>query len=119
MRDIKFRAWINIEEWNGYFHTDTPENDYIQFLLYQNGFSVVDCNYNYLKDNFNAKENQFSVSANIDYFFENEFIGIDSRISYYKTDQTIDTVNYALVQFNPWVGAFGKKWQIIIANLSL
>ena len=66
-----------------------------------------------MKDEFNAKENLLVVSANIDYFFEKEFIGIDSRISYYKTDQTIDTVNYALIQFNPWVGAFGKKWQII------
>jgi hypothetical protein len=73
----------------------------------------IGLHYNYIKDEFDAKENLLQVSANIDYFFEREFIGIDSRISYYKTDQTIDTVNYALVQFNPWVGAFGNKWQII------
>lgn len=102
--DLEKHKWNNIG-FDVHFKSNHTDSAHVNY--------DIGLNYNFIKDNFDAKENQLSVSANIDYFFEKEFIGIDSRISYYKTDQTIDTVNYAIVQFNPWVGAFGKKWQII------
>jgi len=102
--DLEMQKWNNLS-FNAHLKSTHIDSLHVNY--------DIGINYNYFKDEFDAKENMFAVSANIDYFFEKEFIGIDSRISYYKTDQTIDTVNYALVQFNPWVGAFGNKWQII------
>lgn len=50
MRDIKFRAWINIEEWKGIFYPD-DKNDFIQLIYFDgNKFGIVDCNDNWLKE---------------------------------------------------------------------
>jgi hypothetical protein len=101
---IEYQRFRNIG-----FNTSLKSN-YIDSLHVNYDIGI---NYNFLKDYYDVTENKFTIHANFDYFFEREFIGIDARISYYKTEQALDTVNYAIVQFNPWVGAFGKKWQII------
>ena len=50
MREIKFRAWINIEEYKGYYYPK-EDNDYISFIIYQDEWGIVDCNYEWLNDN--------------------------------------------------------------------
>jgi hypothetical protein len=50
MSDIKFRAYIKIEEWQGYYYPN-DKNDYIQFIIFQDSFGIVDCNDDWLKDN--------------------------------------------------------------------
>lgn len=61
----------------------------------------------------NLNENALKISSNIDYFFENEFIGVDFALNYYTNHQIEDTLNGAYVKFSPWVGAFGDKWRIV------
>lgn len=69
--------------------------------------------YSYIEDINKISGNNFAISCNADYFFEKEFVGFESELSYYKTDGTIDAVNYSILKFNPWIGAFSKKWQIV------
>ncbi len=62
----------------------------------------------------NYGENELLVGTNIDYFFEKEFIGVDASVRAISNDGFQDTVNYGLVNFSPWVGAFGKKWRVLV-----
>ncbi len=58
-------------------------------------------------------ESALKIKANIDYFFEKEFIGVDLDLNYY-TNIGIDSVlDGAIIKFSPWVGAFGNKWRIV------
>jgi uncharacterized phage protein (TIGR01671 family) len=50
MRDFKFRAWVETEEFTGHFY-EGDKNDVVSFMLYQGGWSVIDCNFNPLRDN--------------------------------------------------------------------
>lgn len=58
-------------------------------------------------------ENALKISADINYFFEKEFIGFDAAINSYSSSGIPDTIMQSIVKFNPWIGAFGKKWQIV------
>lgn len=67
---------------------------------------------NYLFTDDDVTANVFSMDANFNYFFEKEFIGFDSRLEHTANTGTLDSLNHFVVKFNPWVGAFGKKWQV-------
>jgi len=80
--------------------------------------------YGYMQEINKISEQNIDLDISLDYFFENEFVGIDTRISNYlfsSDNQTaltdirasLDVPTNTLVQFNPWVGAFGKKWQVV------
>ncbi len=67
--------------------------------------------------NLNGKngigESAMKVKANIDYFFENEFIGVDLYLNYYTNVGINNVSDGAIIKFSPWVGAFGDKWRIV------
>jgi len=58
-------------------------------------------------------ENVLNIDAFVDYFMNNQFIGVDAAIDYYNPKGLIDSTNFAVVKFSPWVGAFGNKWRIL------
>lgn len=66
---------------------------------------------------FSAKngigENAFKLNADVNYFFEKEFIGVDAGLSSYSSAGIPDTIMQTIVKFNPWIGVFGDKWQIV------
>lgn len=67
-----------------------------------------------------ALENQITLGTNIDYFFEKEFLGIDADINIFSNRGFQDTTSFGVINFNPWIGAFGNKWEVIVGvNTSL
>ena len=72
----------------------------------------IDIEYKYLKDDFLVQENYVGVKADVNYFVDNRIMGFDSKITYLNADHTINTINYAIIKFNPWIAAYGEKWRI-------
>ena len=58
------------------------------------------------------KEDQTNVGADLDYYFNHQFIGTQGNIKYIQNSGIADTLEHIIVDFNPWIGAFGKKWRI-------
>ncbi|NOZ45277.1 MAG: hypothetical protein GXO79_00690 [Chlorobi bacterium] len=97
------------------------ESNYLDSLNANYDLSLA---YGYMQDINKISEQNIDLNVKINYFFDNEFTGIDSRIETYnksianssvvnnpKIDNQLPFVN-TLVKFNPWIGAFGPKWQI-------
>lgn len=59
-----------------------------------------------------AKEDQTSIGADLDYYFNHQFIGTQGIINYIQNEGMQDTLEHIFVDFNPWIGAFGKRWRI-------
>ncbi|MBI9067218.1 MAG: TonB-dependent receptor [Salinivirgaceae bacterium] len=73
----------------------------------------VDLSWETTQGKASLNENAFKIKSNIDYYRDNNFIGVDFALNYYTNNQIDDTLNGAIVKFSPWVGAFGKKWRIV------
>lgn len=58
------------------------------------------------------KEDQVNLGADLDYYFNHQFIGAQGNIRYIQNAELSDTLEHIIVDFNPWIGAFGKKWRI-------
>lgn len=58
-------------------------------------------------------ENIFNLGTSMSYFFKREIIGLDIDIKNYNDKGFLNKADYNIIKFNPWVGAFGKKWRII------
>lgn len=83
-------------------HTDSTHVNYNLLASFNNTTA---------KDN--TAENILKINTDFNYFLNNQFFGIDLALDYIKNQNIDDTVNGALVKFNPWVGAFGKKWRVV------
>lgn len=59
-------------------------------------------------------QDNLRATAFLSYLFENEFLGVDIDIDYHKTHGITDSLNSMVVNFNPWVGAYGRKWRVAI-----
>lgn len=62
----------------------------------------------------NIKEDKTDIGADLDYYFNHQFIGTQGTIKYIQNTGLIDTLEHIYIDFNPWIGAFGKKWRIQI-----
>jgi hypothetical protein len=60
----------------------------------------------------NAKEDKTSIGADLDYYFNHQFIGTQGIINYIQNEGMQDTLEHIFVNFNPWIGAFGKRWRV-------
>ncbi len=58
-------------------------------------------------------ENLFDIGTKMNYFFEHKMVGVNINIKNVNNSGFTDTTNNNFVRFNPWVGAFGKKWRIV------
>ncbi|MDA3866007.1 MAG: hypothetical protein PF489_04565 [Salinivirgaceae bacterium] len=58
------------------------------------------------------KEDKTNIGADLDYYFNKQFIGTRGKITYLQTAGLNDTLEHVYIDFNPWIGAFGKKWRI-------
>lgn len=74
----------------------------------------IDLNWHTLAAKAGVGENVLKLQTNLDYFFENEFIGADVNLNYYNNSAIDDTLNGAVFKFNPWIGAFGYKWRTVV-----
>ena len=106
--------------------TDKNEIEYQNFNLFNanTGFKTnyidsshvnydIELNYRYFKTKDDINENALFLTANVNYFKNNQFLGIDYKLNYFNTTGTNDTLDYLMVKFNPWVGAFGNKWRVV------
>ncbi|WP_462280849.1 TonB-dependent receptor [Salinivirga cyanobacteriivorans] len=59
-----------------------------------------------------AKEDKTDIGADLDYYFNHQFIGTSGEIHYIQNQGMFDTLEHIFVDFNPWLGAFGRKWRI-------
>lgn len=59
-----------------------------------------------------VKEDKTEIGADLDYYFNNQFIGTRGEIHYIQNQGIYDTLEHIFVDFNPWLGAFGRKWRI-------
>ncbi len=58
-------------------------------------------------------EQAFKLNGKLNYFFETEFLGVDMGLTSYKSSGYADSSLSLVMNFNPWIGAFGDKWQIV------
>jgi hypothetical protein len=58
-------------------------------------------------------ENVLKIKTDLNYFFENEFVGADLSLDYYSYSNIDSAQNGAIVKFSPWIGAFGNKWRVV------
>ncbi len=60
----------------------------------------------------NVKEDKIDIAVDLDYYFKHQFLGTQGKIHYLGTQGLSDTLEHIFIDFNPWIGAFGKKWRI-------
>ena len=72
----------------------------------------VSLSYNGLKTKDSKSENNIHFDGYISYLLDKEFLGVKCVIDNYKTQGLANDVNSAVVNFNPWVGAYGRKWRV-------
>lgn len=61
-----------------------------------------------------ASENDINIGTNINYFFERQYVGVNANIRVFNNKGFETDYNYGLVDFNPWIGAFGDKYRVIV-----
>lgn len=104
---------------------DSIENQSINFFkangnYKSNYLDSANVNYNLdlgwqtLSGKEGVSENALKINANIDHFFEKEFLGVDLALKYYTQTGIQDSLNGAIVKFSPWIGAFGDKWRTVV-----
>ncbi|MBE9467142.1 MAG: TonB-dependent receptor [Bacteroidetes bacterium] len=103
-KNIEYQNF-NLFNVNADFETNYIDSSHVNY--------DIKLNYKYFTTKDDINENNFSLIANINYFMNNQFLGVDYKLNYINTSGTNDTLNYLMVKFNPWVGAFGKKWRVI------
>ena len=103
-KDIEYQKF-NLYNINTDFKTDYIDSSHVNY--------DIKLNYKYFKTKDDINENNLSLTANVNYFRNNQFLGVDYKLNYFNTTGTNDTINYLMVKFNPWIGAFGNKWRII------
>ncbi len=70
--------------------------------------------YQTLQTKQKVSEDIVHLDAFISYLFDKQNLGVDLSIDYFKNKGMNDTMNAAIVRFNPWVGAHGRKWRITV-----
>ncbi|MBO7433176.1 MAG: hypothetical protein J6U13_05415 [Salinivirgaceae bacterium] len=72
----------------------------------------VSLGYSGLKTKDSKSENIIHFDGYLSYLLDKEFLGVKCVIDNYKTQGLANDVNSAVVNFNPWVGAYGRKWRV-------
>jgi hypothetical protein len=68
--------------------------------------------FNHLQSEKNVIEDKFDVNIQLDKYYDAQFLGIEAKFRYIKNENLMDTLNNLFVDFNPWLGLFGKTWRI-------
>ena len=68
--------------------------------------------FNHLKAEQDVIEDKFALKINLNKFYDAQFLGMETKFLYIRNEGLIDTLNNLLVDFNPWLGLFGKTWRI-------
>lgn len=68
--------------------------------------------FNHLQSEKNVLEDKFDINVHLDRYYDAQFLGIDANFRYIKNENLSDTLNNLYVDFNPWLGLFGKTWRI-------
>jgi hypothetical protein len=72
----------------------------------------IDFDYSFIEDNYDTRENRFKLSGELDKYYENNIIGLNTGFTYLDQSSPLDTVSNSIYRFNPWIGKFGKEWRI-------
>ena len=117
-----FKNYMNKQRINALQGTVNLKSNYLDSTNVNYDLAL---SYGYMNDIYKIAEQNIDLTVKLNYFFENEFTGINSRITNYnrsfsgtllsddsRIDNQVSQVN-TLIEFDPWVGAFGPKWQIV------
>ncbi len=76
----------------------------------------ISANYSGVKTKDSKGDNILHVDAFMSYIMDKEFMGLNMVIDNYSTQGlNIDgkgDISAAVVNFNPWIGAYGRKWRV-------
>lgn len=68
--------------------------------------------FNHLQAQNKVVEDKFDLGVNIDKYYEKQFLGVETKLKYIRNENLSDTLNSIFVDFNPWLGLFGRTWRI-------
>ena len=68
--------------------------------------------FNHLKAEQGVTEDKFAAKININRYYNAQFLGMEAKFQYINNEGLMDTLNNLIVDFNPWLGLYGKTWQI-------
>lgn len=74
----------------------------------------ISLGYSGLKTKDSKGENIIHFDGYLSYLLDKQFLGVKCIIDNYKTSNLMTDINSAIVNFNPWVGAYGRKWRVKI-----
>jgi len=72
----------------------------------------VSLGYSGIRTKDSKGDNVFHFDGYVSYLLDKEFLGVKCTIDNYKSTGLASDVNSAVVDFNPWVGAYGRKWRV-------
>lgn len=72
----------------------------------------VSLGYSGIKTKDDKGDNIIHFDGYLSYLLDKEFLGVKCVIDNYKSQGLETDVNSAVVNFNPWVGAYGRKWRV-------
>ncbi len=68
--------------------------------------------FNHLHARNDVIEDKFNLNINVDKYYDNQFLGIEAKFKYIANENLPDTIKNLFIDFNPWLGLFGKTWRI-------
>lgn len=69
--------------------------------------------YHYIHNSANNQGHNASLKMDMNKYFSNKVIGLNAGISYYNKTDAIDTLNFAVVNFNPFFGFDLEKFDLV------
>ena len=93
-------------KFGGAFATNHMDSAHVNYKIKANWKTTITIN--------DALENHLNLGTNIDYFFEKEFVGVDAYVNVFNHSGFQDTTSFGLINFSPWIGAFGDKWRVVV-----
>lgn len=99
--DYQYISKFNSEVSMYSFHTNKSKLNY--------NVGVV---FNHIQAQNKVIEDDFAVKIYLDKYFNAQFMGFQGNVRYIKNEGLIDTANNFIVDFNPWIGLFGKQWRM-------
>ncbi len=68
--------------------------------------------FNHLNSIRDVVEDKFGLRFYIDKYYDINFLGLETRIQYIQNEKLTDTLSNLFIDFNPWIGFFGRTWRI-------
>ena len=68
--------------------------------------------FNHLQAKNDVVEDKFGLNVYVDKYYDKQFLGMEAKFKYINNENLPDTISNFFIDFNPWLGLFGKTWRI-------